>query len=325
VYIYIYICIFIRTDENLSPRTFEKMTKRRKILDKIQQKKDNLFELKRMNSLESTGNEGTIFNDIFNNRDRDMISAEIIVQEDVLSMVENVVAEIMTVVDDENEVSVSDGIDMIPVVEKVKGEKILEKIRQNKNGLKELKNTEIFASTGVKGKKSVQDVVMMIRSVITDVEVENDDILRSYDAAGDEAVEVIQGGGRGRVVTCEIDKSAADMAQKYFDMSSNGKQIELYRMKGVELLDRMREEGRTFDLVFIDADKKLYKEYLQNLMGILHHEEDEKVIGKELEVENKRNSCLLDDNALIIVDNTLWKGLVLEEVSGHMKKSYEHV
>jgi predicted O-methyltransferase YrrM len=113
-------------------------------------------------------------------------------------------------------------------------------------------------------------------------------------------------------VTCEIDNSAADMAQKYFDMSPHGKQIELHRMKGVQLLDRMRSEGRTFDMVFIDADKKMYKEYLQNLMGI-HHQKDENIIGKE--IGNKRTLCLLDDNALIIVDNTLWKGLVLEEVN----------
>jgi hypothetical protein len=58
-------------------------------------------------------------------------------------------------------------------------------------------------------------------------------------------------------------------------------------MKGLELLDQMRSEGRTFDMVFIDADKKMYKEYLQNIMGILDDETDGNVrMGSEVEVNN---------------------------------------
>ncbi|RYH29155.1 hypothetical protein EON65_09510 [archaeon] len=48
--------------------------------------------------------------------------------------------------------------------------------------------------------------------------------------------------------------------------------------------------------VFLDADKKQYKAYLQNMIG------DESRKG------------ILNDQALIIVDNTLWKGLVLNKV-----------
>jgi hypothetical protein len=112
-----------------------------------------------------------------------MINADIIIQEDVLSMVENVVVEIMIVDDDENEV-IADGVNMIPVDVKVTPEqKILDKIQQN--NLNELKNTDIFASTGVKN--SLQDVVMMVQSVMTDVEVEEGG--GSDDMVGDKAVE----------------------------------------------------------------------------------------------------------------------------------------
>lgn len=53
--------------------------------------------------------------------------------------------------------------------------------------------------------------------------------------------------------------------------------------------------------VFIDADKKEYLNYLKMLLG-----ED---------VDEKGTSIsLLNDKALIVVDNTLWKGLVLKEV-----------
>ena len=53
--------------------------------------------------------------------------------------------------------------------------------------------------------------------------------------------------------------------------------------------------------VFIDADKKIYKEYLQDLMGM--NSSDEVVPTKQ---------PLLQDGAIILVDNTLWKGLVLQ-------------
>lgn len=55
--------------------------------------------------------------------------------------------------------------------------------------------------------------------------------------------------------------------------------------------------------VFIDADKRSYTSYLEELLG-------------------ERNSTgqldgdwnLLNPGGLILVDNTLWKGLVLQEV-----------
>ena len=63
--------------------------------------------------------------------------------------------------------------------------------------------------------------------------------------------------------------------------------------------------------VFIDADKKHYSEYLAALMG-------DHLIGEWS--ENNLPVCniarpLIKNGALIIVDNTLWKGLVLTKVS----------
>lgn len=74
----------------------------------------------------------------------------------------------------------------------------------------------------------------------------------------------------------------------------------------------------------------MYKEYLQDIMGIKENKNSESTKGdvdndvdaKSVEMRNKdqgqavsSSSCLLEDDALIIVDNTLWKGLVLAEVS----------
>jgi len=99
----------------------------------------------------------------------------------------------------------------------------------------------------------------------------------------------------GKVITCEIDQLSASLAQKYFDMSEHGKKIELKVMKANELLEELRKDDSIlFDIVFIDADKKVYLDYLNNLIG------------------DKGGRSLLSKDALIIVDNTLWKGLVLE-------------
>ena len=100
----------------------------------------------------------------------------------------------------------------------------------------------------------------------------------------------------GKVITCEIDQLSASLAQKYFDLSEHGKKIELKIMKANDLLDSLRQNDNDilFDIVFIDADKKIYLDYLNNLIG------------------DKGGRPLLSKDALIIVDNTLWKGLVLE-------------
>lgn len=72
--------------------------------------------------------------------------------------------------------------------------------------------------------------------------------------------------------------------------------------KAADVLVHMREEtSHLFDLVFLDANKKGYVDYVKFLMG---------------EVSTGRNTGrpLLSPGALIVVDNTLWKGMVLREV-----------
>ena len=74
-----------------------------------------------------------------------------------------------------------------------------------------------------------------------------------------------------------------------------------------------REEGWEFDVVFVDADKRAYISYVLDLLG-------EGPEGKEGKGEEGGGGgrCLLRDGAMLLVDNTLWKGLVLrEEVSGN--------
>ena len=74
------------------------------------------------------------------------------------------------------------------------------------------------------------------------------------------------------------------IARSYWDRSEHGKKIIQILKPGLEAMKEITEE---FDLIFIDADKNNYSNYLE---WSLQH---------------------LSRNGLIVVDNTLWSGKVL--------------
>lgn len=92
----------------------------------------------------------------------------------------------------------------------------------------------------------------------------------------------------GRIVTCDVDPEAQVMAQKYFDKSHLGKKITIKMGPALETIAVLDElfDGE-LDLVFLDADKENYMHYY------------EAVLPK------------LKQGGLIVVDNCLWSGRVL--------------
>ena len=92
----------------------------------------------------------------------------------------------------------------------------------------------------------------------------------------------------GHIDACEIDPERAAFAQRYFDRSPHGSRITLHVGPALETLDRL--EG-TFDFVFIDADKEGYVDYYEAVLP------------------------RLAERGLIVADNTLWSGRVLDEDS----------
>lgn len=87
----------------------------------------------------------------------------------------------------------------------------------------------------------------------------------------------------GKVVACEVDPFAADIARQGFAESVAGARIIVEIGPALDTLQRLT--GR-FDLVFIDADKAGYLEYFHQIV----------------------DSDLLAPNAVIVVDNTLLQG-----------------
>ncbi len=88
----------------------------------------------------------------------------------------------------------------------------------------------------------------------------------------------------GRIVTCDVDREAIDIAKGFFARSPHGPKIEVREGPALETLKTL--EG-PFDLVFIDADKENYANYYEAALP------------------------LLAPNGVIAVDNVLWSGRVL--------------
>ena len=92
----------------------------------------------------------------------------------------------------------------------------------------------------------------------------------------------------GVLHTIDINEELFDFQRKYFDRSQYGNQIIQHLGDALEIIPKLTEE---FDLVFIDADKNNYPNYLELLLPRLH------------------------SGAVILSDNVLWSGKVIENVA----------
>ncbi len=90
----------------------------------------------------------------------------------------------------------------------------------------------------------------------------------------------------GEVVACEVDTYAAEFAQRCFNDSPAGHKISVKVAPALETMQQLAANGEVFDLVFIDADKAGYLEYLNLLL----------------------TTGLLAPNGSIYADNTLMQG-----------------
>jgi len=90
----------------------------------------------------------------------------------------------------------------------------------------------------------------------------------------------------GRLITCEIDGSAARFAERHFAESPAGEKISIEVAPAMRTLEKLAAIGESFDLVFIDADKGGYIEYFHAVL----------------------DGGLLAPGGVICADNTLMQG-----------------
>lgn len=91
----------------------------------------------------------------------------------------------------------------------------------------------------------------------------------------------------GELHTIDINEELHDFQRRYFDASEYGTQIFQHTGNALEIIPKLSKQ---FDLVFIDADKRNYPNYLEILLP------------------------KLTSGAVMLSDNVLWSGKIIEPV-----------
>tara|TARA_B100000678_G_C18222038_1_gene507383 strand:- start:2022 stop:2669 length:648 start_codon:yes stop_codon:yes gene_type:complete len=90
---------------------------------------------------------------------------------------------------------------------------------------------------------------------------------------------------KGRLITIDRDKSLKEKVSNFFNKSIFKNQIEQKLGNAIDIIPKLKFK---FDLIFIDADKKNYKNYFDSVLP------------------------KLNKGGVIIVDNVLWSGKVTQ-------------
>jgi predicted O-methyltransferase YrrM len=96
--------------------------------------------------------------------------------------------------------------------------------------------------------------------------------------------------GDGRIIACDVSKEWTAIARRYWREAGVEEKIELRLGPALDTLDQLLgggEAGR-FDFAFIDADKENYLSYYERVLPLLRK------------------------GGLIVVDNVLWSGRVVD-------------
>ena len=95
----------------------------------------------------------------------------------------------------------------------------------------------------------------------------------------------------GKIITLDHDEKIVHVAKKFFKKGKLENKIETVISPALDTLKKFLQEGKKFDLVFIDADKGNYKNYYDLSLN------------------------LINAKALIIFDNVLWHGDVYKKTA----------
>ena len=93
----------------------------------------------------------------------------------------------------------------------------------------------------------------------------------------------------GKLVALDKNKETNKIATDFFKKANQDKKIETIIKPALDSLNDLKKNNNKFDMVFIDADKENYKNYYDQSLD------------------------LIDTNGLIIIDNVLWHGEVVDE------------
>jgi len=92
----------------------------------------------------------------------------------------------------------------------------------------------------------------------------------------------------GQIVACDVSEEFTSTARRYWQEAGVAGKVDLRLAPGVESLDALISEGRTFDMAFIDADKPGYPNYYERCLNLVRR------------------------GGAILIDNVLWSGKVAD-------------
>lgn len=95
----------------------------------------------------------------------------------------------------------------------------------------------------------------------------------------------------GRIIACDISEEWTNIAQRYWQEAGVANKIDLRVAPALQTLDTLlnNSQAGTFDLIFLDADKENYLNYYERALQLIR------------------------SGGLIIIDNVLWSGKVIDE------------
>ena len=93
----------------------------------------------------------------------------------------------------------------------------------------------------------------------------------------------------GELIALDKNEETNKIALNFFQKANQDNKIQTMIRPALESLKVLKEQEKKFDLVFIDADKENYKNYYEQSLD------------------------LIDQNGMIIIDNVLWHGEVVDE------------
>ena len=93
----------------------------------------------------------------------------------------------------------------------------------------------------------------------------------------------------GKLITLDKNKETNKVANDFFKRAKQENKIEIINNKALDNLNEFKNKNYKFDLVFIDADKENYINYYDISLD------------------------LINSNGLIVIDNVLWHGEVIDE------------
>jgi predicted O-methyltransferase YrrM len=103
----------------------------------------------------------------------------------------------------------------------------------------------------------------------------------------------------GRIVACDVSDEFTSIARKYWQAAGVSEKIDLQIAPALDTLDRLIANGEagTFDFAFIDADKNNYAAYYDRCFQLVRQ------------------------GGLILVDNVLWYGRVIDPTMDEDKRT----